>query len=68
MTNAGRERRGAAALGRFLRGLGPDPSATLRAAAEACARAVLEQDVSMNVYAGARSEPKPWPLDVVPLP
>jgi uncharacterized circularly permuted ATP-grasp superfamily protein/uncharacterized alpha-E superfamily protein len=50
----------------FLRGLGPDPSATLRAAAEASARAVLEQDVSMNVYAGARSEPKPWPLDVVP--
>ena len=50
----------------FLRGLGPDPSATLRAATEACARAVLEQDVSMNVYAGDRSEPKPWPLDVVP--
>ncbi|HEY5078592.1 MAG TPA: circularly permuted type 2 ATP-grasp protein, partial [Opitutaceae bacterium] len=50
----------------FLRRLGPDPSATLRAASEACNRAVLEQDVSMNVYAGARSEPKPWPLDVVP--
>jgi len=50
----------------FLRSLGPDPSATLRSAAEACARAVLEQDVSMNVYAGDRSEPKPWPLDVVP--
>ena len=50
----------------FLRSLGPDPSATLRAAAETCARAVLEQDVSMNVYAGARSESKPWPLDVVP--
>jgi uncharacterized circularly permuted ATP-grasp superfamily protein len=50
----------------FLRNLGPDPSATLKAAEEACARAVLEQDVSMNVYAGARSEPKPWPLDVVP--
>jgi uncharacterized circularly permuted ATP-grasp superfamily protein len=50
----------------FLRGLGADPSATLRAAADACARGVLEQDVSMNVYAGARSEPKPWPLDVVP--
>jgi uncharacterized circularly permuted ATP-grasp superfamily protein/uncharacterized alpha-E superfamily protein len=50
----------------FLRGLGEDPPATLAAAAEACARAVLEQDVSMNVYAGARSEPKPWPLDVVP--
>jgi len=50
----------------FLRGLGPDSAATLKAAAEACARAVLEQDVSMNVYAGDRSEPKPWPLDVVP--
>ena len=50
----------------FLRELGADPSATLGAAAEACARAVLEQDVSMNVYAGDRSEPKPWPLDVVP--
>jgi uncharacterized circularly permuted ATP-grasp superfamily protein/uncharacterized alpha-E superfamily protein len=50
----------------FLRSLGPDPSATLKEAAEACARSVLEQDVSMNVYAGARSEPKPWPLDVVP--
>lgn len=50
----------------FLRRLGPDPSATLKAANEACIRAVLEQDVSMNVYAGARSEPKPWPLDVVP--
>ena len=50
----------------FLGRLGPDPAATLRGAAEACYRAVLEQDVSMNVYAGARSEPKPWPLDVVP--
>jgi uncharacterized circularly permuted ATP-grasp superfamily protein/uncharacterized alpha-E superfamily protein len=50
----------------FLRTLGPNPSANLKTAAEACARAVLEQDVSMNVYAGARSEPKPWPLDVVP--
>jgi uncharacterized circularly permuted ATP-grasp superfamily protein/uncharacterized alpha-E superfamily protein len=50
----------------FLKSLGREPSATLKGAAEACARAVLEQDVSMNVYAGARSEPKPWPLDVVP--
>jgi len=50
----------------FLRRLGPDPSATLKAVTEACNRSVLEQDVSMNVYAGARSEPKPWPLDVVP--
>jgi uncharacterized circularly permuted ATP-grasp superfamily protein/uncharacterized alpha-E superfamily protein len=51
---------------RFLQGLGPDVPATLRTAAEACARAILEQDVSLNVYAGARSEPRPWPLDVVP--
>ncbi len=50
----------------FLGTLGADPSATLRAAADTCARAVIEQDVSMNVYAGARSESKPWPLDVVP--
>ena len=50
----------------FLQSLGPSPAATLKTAADACARAVLEQDVSMNVYAGARSEPKPWPLDVVP--
>ena len=50
----------------FLRSLGPDPAETLKDAAAACARSVLEQDVSMNVYAGARSEPRPWPLDVVP--
>ena len=50
----------------FLQRLGGEPSATLKAVAEACNRFVLEQDVSMNVYAGARSEAKPWPLDVVP--
>jgi len=50
----------------FFRLLGHDPAQTLRTASEACARAVLEQDVSMNVYAGARSESRPWPLDVVP--
>jgi uncharacterized circularly permuted ATP-grasp superfamily protein/uncharacterized alpha-E superfamily protein len=50
----------------FLRTLGPDPARTLRIASDTCARAILEQDVSMNVYAGARSEPRPWPLDVVP--
>jgi uncharacterized circularly permuted ATP-grasp superfamily protein/uncharacterized alpha-E superfamily protein len=51
---------------KFLQNLGPDPSATLKAATESCNRSVLEQDVSMNVYAGDRSDPKPWPLDVVP--
>lgn len=51
----------------FLRHLGPDPGATLRAAQIACRRAIVEQDVSMNVYAGARSAAQPWPLDAVPL-
>ncbi|HEY5227979.1 MAG TPA: circularly permuted type 2 ATP-grasp protein, partial [Opitutaceae bacterium] len=50
----------------FLRRLGSNPSATLKAATESCNRSVMEQDVSMNVYAGDRSDPKPWPLDVVP--
>jgi uncharacterized circularly permuted ATP-grasp superfamily protein/uncharacterized alpha-E superfamily protein len=50
----------------FLSLLGPDPYATLKASTESCNRSVLEQNVSMNVYAGARSEPKPWPIDVVP--
>jgi uncharacterized circularly permuted ATP-grasp superfamily protein/uncharacterized alpha-E superfamily protein len=51
----------------FLRLLGPDPAATLRAADAACQRAIVEQDVSMNVYAGERSDAQPWPLDAVPL-
>ncbi|HEX2854653.1 MAG TPA: circularly permuted type 2 ATP-grasp protein [Opitutaceae bacterium] len=50
----------------FLRLLGDNPLAKLRSAADACSRAIIEQDVSLNVYAGARSEPQPWPLDVVP--
>jgi uncharacterized circularly permuted ATP-grasp superfamily protein/uncharacterized alpha-E superfamily protein len=50
----------------FLRLLGDDALAKLRGATDACARAILEQDVSLNVYAGARSEPQPWPLDAVP--
>jgi uncharacterized circularly permuted ATP-grasp superfamily protein/uncharacterized alpha-E superfamily protein len=50
----------------FLGLLGENPTAKLRAASEACARTIIEQDVSMNVYAGARSEPQPWPLDAVP--
>lgn len=50
----------------FLGLLGDNPTAKLRAASDACARAIIEQDVSMNVYAGARSEPQPWPLDAVP--
>jgi uncharacterized circularly permuted ATP-grasp superfamily protein/uncharacterized alpha-E superfamily protein len=51
----------------FGRLLGPDPAATLRAAHAACQRAIVEQDVSMNVYGGERSDARPWPLDAVPF-
>jgi uncharacterized circularly permuted ATP-grasp superfamily protein/uncharacterized alpha-E superfamily protein len=51
----------------FFRHLGPDPAATLRGAQAGCQRAIVEQDVSMNVYAGERSDAQPWPLDAVPL-
>ncbi len=50
----------------FFRLLGAGPLKRLRLASEASARAVIEQDISMNVYAGARSESQPWPVDAVP--
>lgn len=50
----------------FFRLLGSDSSAALRQAADACARAVIEQDVSMNIYSGERAGAQPWPLDAVP--
>lgn len=51
----------------FFRQLGSHAPAVLRAAHLACQRSIVEQDVSMNVYAGERSDAQPWPLDVVPL-
>jgi uncharacterized circularly permuted ATP-grasp superfamily protein/uncharacterized alpha-E superfamily protein len=47
--------------------LGADPAAKLNAATEACHRAIIEQDVSMNIYLGQQSGAQPWPLDAVPL-
>ena len=47
--------------------LGTDPTAAVKVAAEACRRTIIEQDVSMNVYAGERSAAQPWPLDALPL-
>ncbi len=47
--------------------LGPDPAAALRAADEACHRAIIEQDMSMNVYRGERAGTRLWPLDAMPL-
>jgi uncharacterized circularly permuted ATP-grasp superfamily protein/uncharacterized alpha-E superfamily protein len=51
----------------FFRLLGNNAPATLRVAHAACQRAIVEQDVSMNVYAGERSDAQPWPLDAVPF-
>ncbi|HEX9783241.1 MAG TPA: circularly permuted type 2 ATP-grasp protein [Opitutaceae bacterium] len=44
-----------------------NPFEALREATEASHRAILEQDVSMNVYSGDQAVARPWPLDVVPL-
>lgn len=44
-----------------------DPATALRAATEASHRAIIEQDVSMNVYRGERAGSQLWPLDVLPL-
>ena len=51
----------------FFTRLGADPAGKLRTATEACHRAIIEQDVSMNVYLGQQSGAQPWPLDAVPL-
>ena len=51
----------------FFDYLGADPATKLHTATEACHRAILEQDVSMNVYLGQQSGAQPWPLDAVPL-
>jgi uncharacterized circularly permuted ATP-grasp superfamily protein/uncharacterized alpha-E superfamily protein len=47
--------------------LGADPTSVIRHAGEACRRTILEQDISMNVYAGEQSSAQPWPLDALPL-
>jgi uncharacterized circularly permuted ATP-grasp superfamily protein/uncharacterized alpha-E superfamily protein len=51
----------------FARSLGADPVGTLRTASEGARRAIVEQDVSLNVYSGENSDATAWPLDVVPL-
>jgi len=51
----------------FFSLLGPDPGVALRAADEACHRAIIEQDVSMNVYRGERAGAQAWPLDALPM-
>jgi uncharacterized circularly permuted ATP-grasp superfamily protein/uncharacterized alpha-E superfamily protein len=61
---AGNLRRGWA---QFFDLLGPDPAKALAAADAACHRAIVEQDVSMNVYRGERSGAQVWPLDAMPM-
>jgi uncharacterized circularly permuted ATP-grasp superfamily protein/uncharacterized alpha-E superfamily protein len=52
---------------RFLGLLPGAQAAALRAATDAGRRAIIEQDVSMNVYRGERAGSQLWPLDVLPL-
>ena len=51
----------------FLGLLGPGPAGALRTAQDACAAAVADLDVTMNVYSGERAGVRSWPLDAVPL-
>ncbi len=55
------------AWARFLHTLGPHPLATLRAAGDHARRAIIEQDISLNIYSGEGSSAAAWPLDAVPL-
>ncbi len=55
------------AWAQFLKTLGPDPVAALRAAGDHARRAIVEQDVSLNIYSGEGSAAAAWPLDAVPL-
>ena len=55
------------AWAQFFNLLHGDQPAALLAATEASHRAVIEQDVSMNVYRGERAGSQLWPLDVLPL-
>lgn len=55
------------AWAKFLASLGPAPIPALRAAGEQARRAIVEQDVSLNIYSGEGSAAAAWPLDAVPL-
>lgn len=55
------------AWSQFFNLLQGDQSAALRTATDASHRAIIEQDVSMNVYRGERAGSQLWPLDVLPL-
>lgn len=51
----------------FFSHLGPKPEEAMRTATAASRRAIVEQDVSLNVYRGEKSGAQLWPLDPVPM-
>ncbi|MES1168389.1 MAG: circularly permuted type 2 ATP-grasp protein, partial [Oleiharenicola lentus] len=55
------------AWAQFFNLLSGNQAAALQSATEAGHRAIVEQDVSMNVYRGERAGSQLWPLDVLPL-
>jgi len=54
------------AWAQFFKQLPGNQAEALQAAKEAGHRAVVEQDVNMNVYRGERAGSQLWPLDVLP--
>ncbi len=54
------------AWAQFFNLLHGNQAAALKAANEAGHRAIVEQDVNMNVYRGERAGSQLWPLDVLP--
>ncbi|HWA24287.1 MAG TPA: circularly permuted type 2 ATP-grasp protein [Lacunisphaera sp.] len=55
------------AWAQFFNLLSGHQAATLQAATDASHRAIVEQDVSMNVYRGEQAGSQLWPLDVLPM-
>src|SRR5438046_402990 len=55
------------AWAQFFSLLSGNQAAALQAATEAGHRAIVEQDVSMNVYRGEQAGSQLWPLDVLPM-
>jgi len=55
------------AWAQFFNLLSGNQTAALQAATDAGHRAIIEQDVSMNVYRGEQAGSQLWPLDVLPM-
>ena len=55
------------AWAQFFKHLSGNQTTALQTATEAGHRAIVEQDVSMNVYRGEQAGSQLWPLDVLPM-